>query len=354
MKNSLGRSRHLGFTLIEVLVSITIGLIILTAIGVVYKTSSNLQRQREDQNEVNEPVKLILNLLKYNVSLAGYVDASDNPDYAAQIFRASDNTVNIFIRNPAQPISTPLSQVFPGLLGIFGCDGAMTSKSKTLAEAYLPTTAITLACGAGSTTQNSIQLAYHAVPSGLVSPTGTNSLQPANATTGEGRDCLQQTIAGTTGIVINRFYVKASPGDGINELYCEGSGNVTAQPIARGVEEFVLRYQLAQAGTTTAVDAVSAGAGKAQFLTATQVSADAVGWAGVVAVEVCMVTATPQTKGAAAAGTVQLQPTRPTCTRDTATGLFDANTKRAADDTRLWKRTNFTYTVRNAVFSAPS
>ena len=52
--------RQRGVTLIEVLVGITIGLIILTAIGTAYVNSSNLIRQRENQSDLNEPARITL------------------------------------------------------------------------------------------------------------------------------------------------------------------------------------------------------------------------------------------------------------------------------------------------------
>lgn len=338
-----------GFSLVEILISITIGLVILGAIGVVYVSSSNINRQKEDLAEVNEPIKIINNLLKYNVAQAGYVDIFDGP--AADSLQASNlfypgnaGMLNIFMRNPATIVGTPLSQVVPGLLPVFGCDGAMDGSPNALATTAPP---VSLTCGTASATKNTVQFAYQAITMG---GSGIGSLAASSATTGEGLDCLQQPLPGTSTVVVNRFSVVANSGDGVNELYCEGSGDTIRQPIARGVEEMVVRYQMAQPGSSGAT--VTAGSGKAQYLTATQVAADSVKWAGVTGVEICIIVATPQTKGAAARGTVQLQPTRPTCTRDSS-GAFDANIARESTDLRLWKRSTFTYTVRNAIFATP-
>lgn len=340
-----------GFTLIEILVSISIGLVIMVAIGTVYQTSTSIERQREDYNEVNDPMKMVSSLIRTNVAQAGYVDLMDAPggkSYGSSIFRLDKPEFqNTFVRNTAisQP-SAPLQRVVPGLFPIFGCNGTMNSTPNALSKATSP---LTLACSATiNNTQHTLQVAYQAIPSST-NLSSVNSLVASNANTGEGRDCLQQQlpVEATGGIVINRFFMRLNAGDNTNELFCSGSGNAVAQPIARGVEEFVVRYQIAQAGSAALV---SAGGVKSQFLTATQVAADPVGWPGVSAVELCLIVATPQTKGPAAIGTVQLQPTRPTCARNNA-GAFNNNINRAAGDTRLWKRFTYTIAVKNAIYA---
>lgn len=340
-----------GFTLIEILVSISIGLVIMVAIGTVYQTSTSIERQREDYNEVNDPMKMVSSLIRTNIAQAGYVDLMDAPggnSYGSSIFRLDKpDFQNTFVRNTAisQP-SAPLQRVVPGLFPIFGCNGTMNSTPNALSKGAPP---LALACSATlSNTQHTLQVAYQAIPSSTNS-SSVNSLVASNANTGEGRDCLQQQlpVEATGGIVINRFFMRLNAGDNTNELFCSGSGNAVAQPIARGVEEFVVRYQIAQAGSAALV---SAGGVKSQFLTATQVAADPVGWPGVSAVELCLIVATPQTKGPAAIGTVELQPTRPTCTRNN-TGAFNNNINRAAGDTRLWKRFTYTIAVKNAIYA---
>jgi type IV pilus assembly protein PilW len=347
------RYREAGVSLLELLVSMAIGLVILAAIGTVYQTSTSIQRQREDYSEVNDPIKMVSSILRTNISQAGYVDFMDAPGgkpNAGTIFNNEDPKYqNAFVRNASVSTPTPpLQQLVAGLLPIFGCDGGMNSDPNTISNTAPP---VSLSCSpATSSTQHTLQIAYQAVASSTNSG-ASNSLTASNSTTGEGRDCLQQSIPAsvTSGVVINRFFVQQNPNDKTNELYCQGSGNTVAQPIARGVEEFVVRYQLAQGGDS---NIISAGGSKSQYLLAAQVSADPVGWPGVSAVEICMMTATPQIKGSAASGTAALQPTRPTCTRN-ADGSFNANIARAAGDTRLWKRFTYTVAVKNALYAFP-
>lgn len=344
---------QIGFTLIELLISIAIGLIIMVAIALSYSTSNNIRIQKQDIYEINEPIKLITRMLKYNINQAGYVDILDSPaaqsTHAAALFTPNAALQNMYVRAPIAGFQTPLQQVFPGLNGVFGCDGAMSGTPNSIATTAPPATH---ACGTTNSTRHTLQFAFQAIARGgsTIASTGAT-----NAVTGEGFDCLQRSPPAGGFIVINRFFVQTNPSDNVAELYCSGSGDTPAGeqstfPIARGVEEFVVRYQLAAPGTAGVVTA--AGNGKTQYLTATQVSADAIGWAGVTAIELCIVTATPQTRGSAATGTVDLQANRETCTRNNL-GNFNANIARNAGDTRLWKRSTLTYSVRNNIFSTP-
>jgi type IV pilus assembly protein PilW len=360
---------QMGVTLIELLISITIGLIILIGIGVAYVNTTNTTRQRENQSELNEPARIVMSMLRHDISHAGYVDLLDvylTPDLtttapqSAALFGGGATVTNVYVRAPeASQLSTPLTQFFPGLMPVFGCDGAMNSTPNAIGS----TAALaSLTCGANSTTRHTLQLAYQAAPSATagVAP----SLLAPSANTGEGRDCNQQNLptpaaaapnpAREPKIAINRYFINTNASDGVNELYCAGSGNAIAQPIARGVEEFVIRYLTSQPGVaaTATAPAVAAGSAQSQYASATTVAASALGWANVSGIEICIVSATTIGGGSAAAGTVQLQPSRPTCTRD-ANGNFNANIARVSGDSRLWKRFTSVVTVRNAIFSTP-
>lgn len=353
-KNRQFMRRQQGMTLIEVLIALTIGLVILIAIGTAYLSSTNMARQRENQSELNEPAAIVIRMLQRDVANAGYVDIFDfdasNQRQAASLFNpAYPELMNLYQRIPgAAPLQTPLTQFFPGLMPVFGCDGAMNSKPNEITNAGTAT----LTCGTANATKNSLQVAYQAAPSSTANP--LRSLINPDVATGEGRDCNQQELdpAGSK-FVINRYFVQASSTDGVNELYCAGSGNGSSQPLARGVEEFVLRYQTSNPGVAPPVGSISPVAGgiQAQYLSATAVTASSIGWANVTAVEVCMVSATAT--GAAATGTTALQTSRPTCER-TAAGNFKDDILRTTGDKRLWKRFTSVISIRNAIYASPN
>ncbi len=346
-----------GLSLIELLVSITIGLVILLAIGLVFLNGSQSEKQREDQTELNEPARVGLGLMRTLISQAGFVDLMDVDatarTQAAQLFSPGNSGLNnVYIRQPGSaPLSAPLTLLFPGLLPVYGCDGAMLSTPSALATTATPP-ALVLGCGAASALQQTLQLAQQVVPRSAT-PELTVSLLPDSATTGNGRDCLQQQLPSGAGpgsrIVINRLFISNT--DGVNELHCAGSGNAVSQPLVRGVEELVFRYQMpVQTPGSTEV----AGAAQARYVSASAVSADPIGWANVTAVEICLVSATANLGGNAAQGTALLQPTRPTCARDPTSGAFAANVARAAGDTRLWRRFTSVVAVRNALYASPN
>lgn len=67
---------------------------------------------------------------------------------------------------------------------------------------------------------------------------------------GEITDCLGQASASP---IVNRYYAKTSTSTREPELYCQGSGHVTPQPLVEGVEKLRLRYWLP--GAALAVEA---------------------------------------------------------------------------------------------------
>lgn len=342
------------------MVSLAIGLIILTAIGTVYVSSNNVLRQREDQAQLNDPARIVMRLLRQNLMQAGYVDLFDldaaGNSQAETLFDAKNvDLANMYVRDPAiGTIETPISRFYAGLTPIFGCDGEMNNTPQGITKVAPP---LVPACGTANATRHTLRIAYQGVP---VTPANAgNSLLPASGNTGDGLDCLQQapaapgsadagTADGDT-LVINQFSLRDT--DGVSQLACQGSGAAQTQDIAAGVEEFILRYQVAAPGL--AANEEAAGGSQSQYISATEVTASPQGWAGVTAVEICIISATDQvTRGAAASGTVALQPTRPTCQRS-AVGGYQPNIARVAGDTRLWKRFTSVVSLRNAVFATP-
>jgi type IV pilus assembly protein PilW len=363
------RTKLRGFTLIELLVSIAIGLVILLAIGVAYTSTSNMSRQREALSELQLPAVMALNMIKRDISQAGYVDMLDsipNVPFGKALQPVDDDKTNHFVRSTLNGlrVTAPIQSIFPLALPVFACDGQMSSSPLSL----LSTSSVLPDCvdPAATSLRHSIQIVQQGIP-GSINP--TRALRPTATGTIDGRDCLQQDAATGSSVlgrqfIVNRYFIQASASDGVSELYCEGSGNTTPQPLVRGVEEFTVRFQLASvAQTTTTVTGsgssivtststvkVASGASSGQFFNATDVAGSELSWAGVTGVEVCLVVASAPNGLGVSADAVDAQPTRPTCAR-TASGSFAADVVRSSGDKRLWRRFTAYVAVRNAIFT---
>lgn len=350
------RKNQQGLSLVELLIGLTIGLIVLAAIGTVYVNVTNVVRQRDDQAQLNDPARSVFQLLRSDLSQSGFVDVFDldpgtNRPLASRLFQSgNEELTNMYVRaTGAGPIRTPMEQMFQGLTPIFGCDGEMNDTPNGIVAGGPPLAA---SCGSANPTRHTLRIAYQAIPLNPANP--TRSLNNTDPTTGVGLDCLQQNPPavpppGVNHIVINQYFIETI--GGINQLRCRGSGAAAAQTLATGIEEFALRYQVSAPAPAGA--AVAAGGQQSQYISATLVQGSPQGWAGVTAVEICMVSATDTaTRGPAAQGTLAVQPTRPTCQRQ-ADGQFADNVARAAGDTRLWKRFTSVVSLRNAVYATP-
>ena len=341
-----GRQRGAG--LIEVLISLTIGLVILTAVGVGYISSSNLMRQYEDQNELNEPARFALDIMRRHIEMAGYVDLTDGGLVAGTplglLLNPNPQTRRLFERRARDDgtIATPIGLVTSNAAQpLVGCDGRFTDVG---------------ACGSpASATEHSLRVAFQMVPG--VAPLPANAVNPslrtADNTTGDGSECTGTAVVANLfapPIITTEFFINDSsvPGQtAVSQLSCRRVGRA-ADALVAGAEELVFRYQVAPLGA----EGQAAGGSAGRYLTAAQVRTAATnpaGWAGVTAVEICLVMATPVTRGAAAAGTAALQPKRPTCNPSVAGGMVD----RANDDVRLWKRFTTVANLRNAVYATP-
>lgn len=335
------------------MVSLVIGLVILAAIGAVYVNTTNLMKQREDQADLNEPARVILRLLRQDVMRAGYIDILDatagGSKVGALLFDPKDDALaNMYVRDTegsTVTVPAPISKIYPGLTPVFGCAGAMLNKPKTIVDTVPPSVTPKCDTAGTSATKQSLRIAYQGVRI-TGAAVDSSSLGEKNTDTGAGLDCLQQSTS-TGPLVINDYFLRTT--NGVSQFACRGSGSDTEQDLAAGVEEFVVRYQMAK----ESADGNAAGGEQSAYLDATDVSSSAQKWSGVTAVEVCIVSATDQAnRGAAAVGTTDLQPKRPTCERAT-TGAFKSDIARASGDKRLWKRFTSVISVRNAVFASP-
>jgi type IV pilus assembly protein PilW len=285
-RNFLSRRTQIqvGFSLVELLVSMAIGLIIMVAAMSAYLGSAGAGRMAEAQSRMNEDAQAALSILSQQIRMAG-----SNPDQPNRVDDA--NPAMSSRRNPVYGATTFLGTVTTTDFAIRGCDGTFTNITTA------GTTLDTLNCGAAgtSTVPDSIAISYEADQYNTPATTTTlptdclGSALPVYSVT------LPTVVLGTsTNAVVtytvadNRFYINTS--GNVPSLYCKGKSSST-QPLVENVEDLQLTYGTMSA-TTTATTATVAG-----YLTADSVvndtslallANDAARWAKVITVRICV------------------------------------------------------------------
>ena len=203
--------RACGYSLVELVVAMTIGLLIASAAIGLYRGQRAAFEQAGDMAQMDDAGRAALDLIAVHARAAGF---------AAGIFEAGSDPVMPRIPMLPCPAGRPAGDP---------------------ANAY---------CVPDARGSDGIQFSYMA-----------DRISSWLTTDGTPTDCLGQAVpAGALSVA--RFFVKPSSSRGEPELYCEGSGRLgTAQPVVEGVETLRLSYQLGGAAGLAgnfAVDATDA------------------------------------------------------------------------------------------------
>lgn len=232
-----------GLTLVELMVSLALGLLLVGAAGLTYLQTAESTRYGALESQMNEDGALALELLQTQLSLAGYSSTGSSGRRA-------------FTDLP-----------------VWGCERGFTSTDAAFGAA---------ACrnGAGDPRNDAIAVSYEAT---------TFNSQPIGSPTSVPGNCTNEGIsAGAGGAVIadNRFFI-ANDVDGTPALYCRGSngaGFSNRAALVPNVERLRLRYAITRA-TTVGQPAPH------QVTSLVDASALTTGddWARVAAVQICLV-----------------------------------------------------------------
>ena len=206
MSAALRYRRMQGLSLVEVMVSLVIGLVVVGAVLVSYITAGTTGRQQAAYAEMNENAQLALTLIARDLLLAGF---------AAPTGVAAGGLS--FTRTYA---SRP----------VFGCRTGFAS----------PSTMGAVACGAGGS--DALEVVYQA--------DGANSVPTAS---GVPTDCLGNGLADAGGFYLayNRYYLASSSGR--SELHCASRQGAGGQPLVDNVEGMSVWYGEANAGSPRTV-----------------------------------------------------------------------------------------------------
>ncbi|MCX8521355.1 MAG: PilW family protein [Rhodoferax sp.] len=208
-----------GFTLIELMVSLAIGLVVSLAAVTAYSTAQRAGAISEVQSRMNEDAQMALSILAQHARLAG--------------------------SNPARPdrLTPPASNLRNTLANPYMVRGCNTTFSNIKAA----TSAALLTCFhiANSTKSNSLSLGYEA-----------DSLNTITTATGVPTDCMGSALAARSATIIkadgstttiavyeaeNRFYIGTSANNANPTLYCKGNAT-SAQPLVENTEDLQITY----------------------------------------------------------------------------------------------------------------
>lgn len=249
MKRMQSRRRVRGLSLIEVLISMAIGLVVIGAVIVSYLGSGRAGRYQSAYSQMDQDAQIGLNVLSRELQIAGYSQPS------SLVQNGAGNLVMNYNLGTTNPV--------------FGCDTGFTDPK-----------AATLACNTtGTGTIPAIEVVYEADVKNTVPTAG-----------GIPTDCIgnglnQGGVVAAPYIVHNRYFVQTGP-SGRPELYCVGtvSGggattNSTGQ-LLENVEGMKLWFGVQVAANPRQV---------VRYVTATDINGvGATEWANVISVRVCL------------------------------------------------------------------
>lgn len=243
MKQSTRQRAQGGFSLLEVMVSLVIGLVVVGAVLVSYMASGKAGKQQVAYAEMNENAQIALGILSRDLLLAGY-----------------SNPTGINASAAVPPVKT-FSKNFAGR-PVFGCDQGFVT----------PNTLGAVACGTTGTP--SLEVAYEADLTNTV-PTSSAPTEPS--------DCLGNRLSATGAFYVtyNRYYL-SSGSTGRSELHCASAakdssgGTIPGQPLVDNVE--AMRIWYGEAASAAARSAV------VRYVTAGNVT----DWNLIVSVRICL------------------------------------------------------------------
>lgn len=227
---SILTTRQKGFSLIELMVSLTIGLVIMLAVVSAYVGSAGAGRTAEAIGRMNEDAQMALTILSQQLRMAGANPMQ--PDRSTTVGTSTNSLSNL------APLHNPVTNAY----AIRGCDLAFTNVTSATSTAAL-------ACGhtSSSVGPDSIAVAYEAdryntIPTSGGVPTDCmgSGLTPATASYTKSDGVT--TATASTYEAENRFYVGTSTNVVNPTLYCKGNASANGQPLIENIEDMQFSY----------------------------------------------------------------------------------------------------------------
>lgn len=253
----------LGFTLVELMISMVIGMVVIGAVYSAYTTSGSGQNSNAALSQMSEDATLALNLIRKQVALAGY-------------------------SQPYQLSNKGFDRRYGGQ-ALAGCDAANFDNPTAATIAGLN-------CNGADANNSAIAVAYEA--------DNQNTLMTAANLP---RDCVGSGIAQTpqNGLIPAHWVAESRLYINGNSLMCQGNGQAilpvaggaalttAPQPLVNNIVNMRIRYGVSNNVQVSGVDGTlitQPGRTPARFLTAAAIrTAGATTWNNVTAVRVCIV-----------------------------------------------------------------
>ena len=277
-QHSQRHCRSNGFSLIELMVSLTIGLVIAVAAFSAYLGAASAGKTSEAQIRMNEDGQAALTILTQQLRMAG-----TNPGQADRVLASRRNPVYGTTTFTTSPGTFTLSA-----FSIRGCDGKFSNIPAA-------TTLDALTCGGGTTTlPDSIAVNYEAdryntLPTAVGLPTDCLGSGLPVITASFPVTSPISAVSGTYAVADNRFYIGTSTAIVSPSLYCRGNGGA-GQPMVENIEDLQFTYGTVST-TSTATTATVAGYLRADEIAVlgTTPADDATRWGKVLTVRICVV-----------------------------------------------------------------
>lgn len=288
-----------GVSLIELLISMAIGMVVVVAIIVSYLGSGQASRYQSALTQMNEDAQTGLSMLAKEIQLAGYSSpaalSAANPSVISYYNLNCLNDGAAATAGVPVPCASPLlAATTGGTTGyIFGCDATKGTNP------FVDPTATVLACSATSaSTSSGFGVVYEADIKNTVPKTVAGVSTPTDCL-GADIDVTTPTVGNPYFIARNRYFVDVETGanaSGRPELFCASDKvGASKQPLIENVEDMQVWYGLA-AGTVTSTAAsrqvvryVQAGKDVSTPSTVNGVNAGTPGeWEKVMSVRICL------------------------------------------------------------------
>lgn len=232
------RATENGRTIVEVMISLSIGLVIVAALSTMFMANRQTFRSSDDMGRLDAEGHLALNILAFHVRMAGYGTLLSTTE--SYVNETNDGVTTANVSLPALYTNNS-NENGVSVNAIRGCAGGfMDSSAEVSTIACAPGTAsdaflVRYVVDANTANVNAAGVPTDCLGAALV-------LNPA--TTGSGR----RAPSGPFYLVENRFFVRMN--NGVPELYCQGNGGTpagsaltnAAQPIAENVEQMKITY----------------------------------------------------------------------------------------------------------------